>query len=123
MSRRVKSSVASLRNFIVAVVAGIGLLMAGHGSALADTGDESFLLTLDHFGVPYGTPANGITMGHGACRILNAGEDWQSAIMDVSNATGLTILQSGYVIGAAVPGLLPAVQVGNAVMIGLHGHQ
>ncbi|OAN30208.1 hypothetical protein A4X20_09635 [Mycolicibacterium iranicum] len=68
--------------------------------AVAD--DETFLDVLDMMGVPVTDPASAVEMGHTACAGLDQGQSVDAVAAALGPANGLTLEQSGMVIGASV---------------------
>ena len=89
----------------VAILLGAQIFAAP--TALADPNpDIDFIATLDSTGVPYGSPAAAITVGHDICDQLHGGVDF-TRVAQGAVSSGYTPAQAPNLINAAVGAYCP----------------
>ena len=90
-------------------VAGLGAalivspLLTSCASAGASSGAEDrFIARLDDGGIHYSSEAQAIKTGHSVCKALDAGADLDTAIYEGSDASGYSIHDTAYIVGASI---------------------
>ena len=91
---------------VTVISAAIAFLCIGTGVAHADTGDTTYLRTLDVLNIPYGSPSIAVELGHEMCDALSQGVTWKT-LVDAASVGGFTGYQAGEIVGAATVAYCP----------------
>jgi hypothetical protein len=84
---------------------GLGAIVAAAfvgGIARADTLDNAYLQTLDHFGVYYVSDAAAIELGHIICSGLDSGQTPHEIVMIGRRSGAYSLGDAEYIVGAAI---------------------
>jgi len=70
--------------------------------------DSIFVSVLDEQGIPYTQASDAILVAKGVCVSLNEGNSLTDATLQVKNESGLSVEQSGFLVGAAAAAYCPS---------------
>jgi len=85
---------------------GLAALM-GAGTAGASSIDDTFISVLEDEGIEAPSAAEAISVGHEVCVMIDEGSDLVDAVTAVSDATGLEMEDSAFIVGASVASYCP----------------
>ncbi len=85
---------------------GLAALMTA-GTAGAGSIDDTFISVLEEEGIEAPSTAEAIAVGHDVCVMIGGGSDLVDAVTAVSEATGLEMEDSAFVVGASVASYCP----------------
>jgi hypothetical protein len=95
--------------FVLALVgAGVAMATTLAAPAHADDTDDIFIGVLDDEGINYSTPGEAIEVAVSVCDFLLEGNSLLDATGEIADATGLSIEDSGFFVGAATASYCPS---------------
>lgn len=110
------------RKLLVGSLVSLGLLLSAP-TAGADPTDDAFIEVLDMGDIPYASPEAAVAAGQQVCSMLDTTElqfptggheIFQAAVKYISEETGMSLPDTGYVVGASIGAYCPD----NQYMIG-----
>jgi hypothetical protein len=95
--------------FVLSLVgAGVAVATTLASPAHADATDDVFLGVLDDEGITYPSATEAITAAVAVCDFLGEGNSLLGATTEVADATGLSVEDSGFFVGAATASYCPS---------------